>query len=101
VAEDIEKFAVSGAVKDLGHLINKQFAEEAKIKKQMAKKSFVQVLDITPVVETSYDQKKECFYYTITMYGVKVDNAEEYEGWLAGRLIKSTVLTKLNRLWSR
>jgi hypothetical protein len=99
MALDIRRFEVSGAVKDTGHLLRKQASEEAKIKDRMYRAGHVPVLDIVPVIETRYDQEKEVFHYSVTMYGVQVDgDVEEYEGWLSGRFIRSTLSTKSDRL---
>jgi hypothetical protein len=100
MAADIVTFSIQGASKDLGYVLKKQAHEEKRLKERMYKRSYIPVLDIPPVLETSYDQEKESFMYTITIYGVKVDNVEEYEGWLTGRLIRSTLQTKSDRLSS-
>ena len=99
MAPDIRRFEIAGATKDTGYLLRKQAKEEARIKERMYKAGFVPVLDIVPVVETTYNNTKEIFHYSITMYGVQVDgDIEEYEGWLSGRFVKSTLSTKSDRL---
>jgi len=99
MAPEIRRFEITGATRDTGHILRKQAHEEARIKKKMYKTGFVPVLDIVPIIETQYDNEKEIFHYSITMYGVQVeDRIEEYEGWLSGRFVRSTLSTKSNRL---
>jgi hypothetical protein len=64
----------------------------------MYKRSCVPVLDIPPIVTSEYLPEREVFRYVITMYGVKVEDIEEYEGWLSGDLVRSTIQTKSERL---
>lgn len=102
MAPDIRRFEIAGAAKDTGYLLKKQYYEEKRIKRRMYRAGYVPVLDIVPVVETSYDQDKEVFKYSVTMYGVEVNgDIEEYEGWLSGRFIRSTLSTKSDRLSNR
>jgi hypothetical protein len=99
MAPDIRRFEIAGATKDTGHLLRKQGKEEEKLRKRMYRSNCVPVLDIVPILETSYDSEKEVFHYSITMYGIQVDeNIEEYEGWLSGKFVRSTLSTKLERL---
>lgn len=98
---DLKAFHIDGAVKDLGHLLNKQAHEEHRVKQRMFSDGYVPVLDIVPLVYTEYDPVKETFRYTITLYGVQVkDEPWNYEGWLNGRLIKATTGTRFERLSS-
>lgn len=96
---NIKAFHIDGAVKDLGHLLNKQAHEEHRLKQRMFSDGYVPVLDIVPLVGTEYDADKETFRYAITLYGVKVkDEPWDYEGWLNGELVKATTGTKFARL---
>jgi len=88
---DIKKFEIEGAVRDTGHLLRKQGAEEKKLRARMSRQGYVPVLDIVPLVTTEYSQEKQTFTYVITIYGVESNGEEgEFEGWLSGRFIKST-----------
>jgi len=98
MAENIKRFEISGAVKDLGHLVRKQPMEEKRLRLRMFRQGCVPVLDIPAIVESSYNQQKETFTYTITLYGAEVENAREAEGWLTGTLVRPTLQTKLERL---
>lgn len=98
MAADIRSFVAEGAVKDPGHLINKQPYEESRLKEIMRNKGYVPVLDITPTVETEYIEEKGTFKYQITVFGTKARNAWDYEGWLSGRLIPATPGLKLQQL---
>lgn len=95
---DIQRFTIEKFARDQGDILKRQFTDEKILKNRMYKRSCVPVLDITPVVVSEYIPEKEVFKYSVTMYGVKVDNIEEYEGWLSGRLIPSTIATKSERL---
>lgn len=95
---DIRPFVAEGAVKDPGHLINKQPYEENRLREIMRNKGYVPVLDITPTVETEFLEKKGTFRYAITVFGTKASNPWEWEGWLSGRLIPLTPGEKLKRL---
>lgn len=95
---EIHRFAIEGAVADLGHLMRKQPQEERRLRLRMNRKGYVPVLDITPLVETVYDADKQTFRYTVTMYGVQVDDVREAEAWLNGNLVRPTLQTKLERL---
>lgn len=95
---DIERFVIDGAVRDLGHLMRKQPQEERRLRLRMARKGYVPVLDITPLVHTQFNADKATFRYTITMYGVQVEDVREAEAWLNGSLVQPTLQTKLERL---
>lgn len=97
---DIKRFHITGAVKEEEHLRQKQMTEESRLKKRMFRKSYVPVLDIVPIVETTRIPEKETFRYNITIYGVRVDEPDKYEGWLSGEWIRSTPTTQLERLFS-
>ena len=95
----IMPFQISGAVKDNGYILKKQAWEEKRLKLKMFREGYLPVLDITPILGIEYDQKKEIFFYTITIYGILCEESiEDYEGWLSGRWIKSTTRTRLGRL---
>ena len=99
MAADIRSFVAEGAVKDPGHLINKQPYEEKRLRDIMRNSGYVPVLDITPTVETEFVKDKGTFTYQITVFGTKVSGDPwEYEGWLSGRLIPATPGLKLEQL---
>ncbi|MCA1799868.1 MAG: hypothetical protein LC650_01055 [Actinobacteria bacterium] len=98
IGPKIRRFVLEGAVADPGHLIRKQPTEEKRLRLQMFRDGHIPVLDIPPLVYTEYQQDKGTFLYSITMYGVEVEDAREAEGWLTGQVMKPTLQTKLERL---
>lgn len=96
---DIRKFEESGATKEEHLHIKKGFVTD-KLTKQMRAEGYVPVLDIFPQMITSYDHEKEVFFYTIALYGVEVEDAWKYEGWLDGRLLQATTKTKSGQFYS-
>jgi hypothetical protein len=97
---NIKRFVIEGAVADTGHFLRKQAHEEMRLKKRMYRDGYVPVLDIVPLADVQFDGDKETFRYAVTIYGVQVDDAQEYEGWLNGQLVTATPKTKLERLSS-
>lgn len=101
IAPDIVKFEVSRTAKDLESIISRQSNDEKKLKARMFKRGYVPVLDIPPFMIHSFNQDNGTFDYTLIMYGARCDeNIEEYEGWLTGEWIKSSIKTKSDRLLS-
>jgi len=102
IAPDILKFEITKFSKDLGDVIKRQGLDEKKLKERMYRRGYVPVLDITPFMISSYDAEKERFEYTVVIYGAKCDDdIENYEGWLNGNWIPSSMSTKSERLLSR
>lgn len=93
---NIEAFTATGAVADTGDFYKyKVYKVESDLMKDMAERGFVQVLDITPIINIEYSAEKECFLYELTMFGIEVgDDAWEYIGWMNGRLITRTPPSK-------
>lgn len=101
IAPDIMKFEINRVARDMESVLAKQAHDEKKLKNRMYRKGYVPVLDIVPFTISNYDADKQVFEYTVVVYGAKCDeNIEEYEGWLSGQWIPSSMQTKSERLLS-
>lgn len=101
IAPDILRFEINKTARDMESILFRQAHDEKKLKQRMYRKGYVPVLDIVPFMISSYDPKKEVFDYTIVVYGARCDErVEEYEGWLSGQWIPSSMQTKSERLLS-
>lgn len=96
---EIKRFADQGVTKE-EHLAMKKHFVTDQIIREMRSNGCVPVLDLFPQMETSYDHERELFHYTVVVYGVEVDDAWMYEGWLDGRLLPSTMKTKSGQFYS-
>jgi hypothetical protein len=101
IAPDIMRFEISKVARDIEAVLAKQSYEEKNIKARMYRKGYVPVLDIVPFTISNYNADKQVFEYTVVIYGAKCDEKiEEYEGWLSGQWIPSSMQTKSERLLS-
>ena len=96
---EIKKFSETGVVKEEHRQLKKGHVAD-RIIGTMRAEGYVPVLDMYPIMETTYWPEKELFKYEIAVYGAKVDDPWSYEGWLNGRLLPSTTKTKSNQFYS-
>jgi hypothetical protein len=98
-APDILKFEVCKSAGDMEAILKRQGYDEIKLKERMYRRGYLPVLDIPPFMVHSFNQEKGTFDYTIIMYGAKCEeDIENYEGWLTGEWIRSSIKTKSDRL---
>lgn len=98
-APDIIKFEMCKTAQDMEAVLKRQGYDEKKLKERMFKRGCLPVLDIPPFMIHSFNQEKKTFDYTLVIYGAKCDeDIENYEGWLSGRWIPSSIKTKSDRL---
>ena len=96
---EIVKFGEVGVTKE-EHLAMKKGHVVRRVVENMRNQDHVPVLDMFPLMDTDYWPEKELFKYEVAVYGVKVDNGWDYEGWLDGRLIGATPGTKFGQFWN-
>lgn len=102
IGPDIVKFEISKTARDMESVIKRQAYDEKRLRERMFSRGYIPVLDIPPFMIHSYNQENSTFDYTVIMYGARCEeNIEEYEGWLSGRWIPSSIKTRSDRLLSQ
>ena len=68
----IKSFAIDGAIKDDAHIIRLKEEYIRLLIIQMRETGYIPRIDIEPDFTLEYDNKKDCFEFKLTVYGIYV-----------------------------
>lgn len=87
ITDKIEPFYLEGTIRE-ENIDQEKDRVEAFTRMSMLDEGYVEVLDIDPQWTLHYDFQKNVFDFKLTMYGVEVEEAWRYSGWMSGQLIE-------------
>jgi hypothetical protein len=83
----IEPFYLEGSISEV-NIEQEKDRVESFVRTSMRDEGFAEVLDIDPQWQMTYDFTNSVFDFKLTMYGVEVEDASQWAGWMNGKLIK-------------